>query len=121
MHLFSRHEVADVFYTQTHQLDAFRLNLMRTALKFTGVIASILLALTAFLFGWYAARYWSKASKIEIAHDWKMESPDPEWAHEAWIVATVKAVSESSDLNRKAADLTKWLSCSVLSPALLAR
>ena len=81
---------------------------MRTELKFAGVIASILLAFTAFIFGWYAARYWSKASKVKQDPDWRIESPDHEMAHEAWIAAILKTASESADLNRKAADLTKW-------------
>lgn len=81
---------------------------MRTALKFAGVIASIVLALTAFVFGLNAARYWSKASKVKQDPEWRIESPDRETAHEDWIVAILKTASESADLNRKAADLTKW-------------
>lgn len=71
------------------------------------------LALSALVTGLLAAFYWYKSSNIEVDPGWTPTNPEPviqEHRDAAWRTATLRAMTESAKLNKKA---SLWTALSV--------
>ena len=70
-------------------------------------LASVLLAIIAFLAGLRAAYLWYRASRVQIIPMWiqdgRIEPVAPGQAQAEWIVALLETATKSGDLNRLSA------------------
>lgn len=73
-------------------------------------VASIILAILAFIAGIRAAYLWYRASRVQImpmcANDGHIEPVDPHQTQAEWIVALIETAAKSGDFNRRAAQWT---------------
>lgn len=82
-------------------------------MKPTG-LAFIVFSLLGAIAGLVAAWYWFKASRVSFELD-DFESVDPDIAQNDWIATILTGVTESSDLNAKAA---RWTAVAVVLGAI---
>ena len=77
-------------------------------------LASITIAIVAFIAGIRAAELWYKASRIQIVPMWvndgRIEPVNPGQAQAEWIVAIIETANKSGDLNKRAA---RWTAAAV--------
>lgn len=69
-------------------------------------IASLACIVAAAVTGLCAAWYWFRASRVQVNPTWDDEPGEVEASQNGWIAGILNNVTESSDLNRKAAFLT---------------
>ena len=77
-------------------------------------LASIIVAIVAFIAGLRAAQIWHRASRVEIVPMWvsdgHMEPINQGQSQSQWTNAIIEAANKSSDLNRRAA---RWTAAAV--------
>jgi hypothetical protein len=65
-------------------------------------LVSIILTVATCTCGLVAAYYWRRSSKVQIDPMWKVEPADAMLSQMGWTAGTVKAMTDSADLNKLA-------------------
>lgn len=76
-------------------------------------IASVCLAVLAFMVALRAAHLWYRASRVHVMPMWdnngRIEPVDPVMSAAEWNVATQQTISKSGELNQRGAIWTAWV------------